>query len=765
MKRFGGHLGTGWTCRAQVRDSGTRAGSIDTWFTSPTGQVYRSKIAAARGLGLDPSRSKSAQPEPRKEKPLEDITPDNQRVLRRKDTLLKSKSKKSTKTDVKGVVENVLKGQGGNVVPQVVNLSLNEMGELLMSMANAVDLEDCYDGLLFYKEEQMRYEAKLANRRYYEEILAEQLSMQQMAKEELDGYIDGDEKLLDVEQGVPAVGPHQVPDDNGASDSQYSEQQRLFDGHSPKVQRPSESDGAEQGEEETNMIKLDDGRLVRRSARNNSSSKSKTWGEDMHGAKTGFQDVVEAMEALEAMDNEGELQPPGPPCFDGWETEVELIRKCLVRVPARLGRPAAEDPPPLSPRTRDPCVIDALLSLSDGDGDGDADGDGDFINQDALAQSPQKCAPWVQKGFPIAQLSANGGHPTSLHPATLFYLRNLREQQEAEERAAAKWAKEKAERREAKKLEKMAVKEGSALGATPVSNHPSSDVASGKPSSRPTFGERLRGKSMQDIESALMERLRSYVSGLGGILPGGWTVKAAIRQHGANAGGIDAYYFDPAGIKYKSMIKVAESLGLNCANATKAKSVAAVLKSSGQRSHQKVDEKIAYQIAYTTGANPTIPDTDSTPVFPAADTLWQDTKNDPPAVHDAVVKETSSGIDTPGIRNTPGSIKDGNADGAPAPGAQRKRPRKSSTSSDKTKNKGANTDANNHGTENDKRTGDDSGQHHERKSSGNRIGVGNDNNHEDDDDDKKRRKIAASGPGAHKGMIYLSIIDIYNGIT
>ena len=49
---LGGTLPDGWTCKAHIRDVGSRAGSVDTWFYGPAGEVFRSKVAvSAEGGG------------------------------------------------------------------------------------------------------------------------------------------------------------------------------------------------------------------------------------------------------------------------------------------------------------------------------------------------------------------------------------------------------------------------------------------------------------------------------------------------------------------------------------------------------------------------------------------------------------------------------------------------------------------------------------------------------------------------------------------
>lgn len=45
IEGLGGRLDGGWKCRANIRDFGSRAGSMDTWFTAPHGETFRSKVA------------------------------------------------------------------------------------------------------------------------------------------------------------------------------------------------------------------------------------------------------------------------------------------------------------------------------------------------------------------------------------------------------------------------------------------------------------------------------------------------------------------------------------------------------------------------------------------------------------------------------------------------------------------------------------------------------------------------------------------------
>jgi hypothetical protein len=76
IESLGGRLDGGWRCRANIRDFGSRAGSLDTWFTAPHGETFRSKVAVARGLGLDTGGA----PKPRA--PRRPVDPDRPRPVR-----------------------------------------------------------------------------------------------------------------------------------------------------------------------------------------------------------------------------------------------------------------------------------------------------------------------------------------------------------------------------------------------------------------------------------------------------------------------------------------------------------------------------------------------------------------------------------------------------------------------------------------------------------------------------------------------------------
>lgn len=54
VESLGGRLDGGWRCRANIRDFGSRAGSMDLWFTAPHGETFRSKVAVSGWLGALP---------------------------------------------------------------------------------------------------------------------------------------------------------------------------------------------------------------------------------------------------------------------------------------------------------------------------------------------------------------------------------------------------------------------------------------------------------------------------------------------------------------------------------------------------------------------------------------------------------------------------------------------------------------------------------------------------------------------------------------
>ena len=47
VEGLGGKLEGEWHCKAQMRESGSRSGSVDMWFKAPGGEVYRSKVAVS----------------------------------------------------------------------------------------------------------------------------------------------------------------------------------------------------------------------------------------------------------------------------------------------------------------------------------------------------------------------------------------------------------------------------------------------------------------------------------------------------------------------------------------------------------------------------------------------------------------------------------------------------------------------------------------------------------------------------------------------
>lgn len=80
--------------------------------------------------------------------------------------------------------------------------------------------------------------------------------------------------------------------------------------------------------------------------------------------------------------------------------------------------------------------------------------------------------------------------------------------------------------------------------------------------------------------SALMTKLREFVEDSGGTLPPGWRVEIKVRSAGSTAGTTDAYYFDPAGKRYRSRAEIAKHLGLEVPERARKSSGAAASGSS-----------------------------------------------------------------------------------------------------------------------------------------------------------------------------------------
>jgi hypothetical protein len=445
-----------------------------------------------------------------------------------------------------------------------------------MSMPTATDTDDCYDGLLYYKEAQLRHAAKLAARAA---AVAAQEEAARTAKD-----------LPQALECIPKAAEHGTEKQQALHDGGTQGNAATGEGDVAMADGPNldiiETEGpiVEAKGEETDDGEERGGKSSRRNTRHSmaaavaAAAAALAMGDTP--SKLDPEVAAVAADAAGFLSEEGGAQGgdvavlPGPPNWDGWETEVELIRKCFVKVPVRVGRPLEDEPAPLSPTSRSALLADALLSLSDSE---PGSKDNDVLARDVDVKIvpdtnyARPCAVWAEKKFPLDQLTANGGEPSALHPAALFYLRHVEEEFEAEERAARREAEERAARREAKRLEKAAAQAaGGGEGAA------SGDAPRRLPVPRAS-NVTMRGKTIEEIEAALMERLSSYVADLGGKLPAGWKVKASVRQNGANAGGVDAYYFDPRGKRLKSMIKVAEALGLEGVAGTKPRTLSAVL--------------------------------------------------------------------------------------------------------------------------------------------------------------------------------------------
>ena len=266
------------------------------------------------------------------------------------------------------------------------------------------------------------------------------------------------------------------------------------------------------------------------------------------------------------------------PALDPVRLELELIRKCLVKVPPRLGRPLLCEPPlAMSPpgATAHGQATEALLALTElqvlqgggsgvavhADGDGgdalDVDGGDDEVVEEeeeearpvkrgrrttapksyrALAaglqeEEPPPVAPkqpavvqpahpprelgaddplvriardgaWWSTGFVASQLCANGtGEPLALHPVTLGVLRRVEEEEAAEVAEAEAAARRKAEASAAAKAD---------AGKKPP-------AAPGVKKIAAPSGPSLRGKSIEEVEATLLDRLSIYVKYVNGI--------------------------------------------------------------------------------------------------------------------------------------------------------------------------------------------------------------------------------------------------------
>lgn len=588
----GGELSDKWKCRAQIRDYGSRAGSVDTWFTSPEGEVYRSKVAVARGLGLEAVRDPTKVKKPKApRKPSE------------------KKTAKANKDGDAGAGSGAAGGGGtgagtggaeepwkwGGSSSTNIDLSLDEYAELLMSMPAATDPYDVYEGLLYYKEAQVRHKNKLTA-----------AAAAAAEREELEEHAAAAAKALadaDAEDALNGAGG--TDDEDGNLETKAAKSKSHEGSNGGGAGHDGENGGADDKTAPMDVDKDDGGgsdedggsdadrtrpSTARRTTRRSlacavAATKAALRAHLASAAARGEEDDLGITES----DLEKEALEDFVPALDQWQIEMEVIRKCMVQVSTRLGRPDEDEPAPLSPTSKDAEVTDALLNLSDTEpgpdaaaaaGAGQHTGNGGDAWEEGGGKQEgggvqEACGHWCTKRFPIDQLMANDGSPAVLHPSALFFLRYQEETAAREERAAAAAAAAAAAKREARKQEKLAAM-GAAAGADGTPGAAGASDRPRLPLPKPA-NLSLRGKSLEEIEEALMERLSSYVSDLGGVLPSGWKVKASVRQNGANAGGVDAYYYDPYGRRHKSMIKVAEALGLEATAATKPKPLGSIL--------------------------------------------------------------------------------------------------------------------------------------------------------------------------------------------
>lgn len=591
---LGGNLSGEWKCRAQIRDYGSRVGSLDTWFTSPEGDVYRSKIAVARGIGLEPSSSKT----PKERKPKAHKKPSGPSAAGGGG---KAGTGGEGTAAINGDETVRLSGTG----TASVELSMDELAELILSMPCATDQFDVYEGLLFYKDALFQFEQKKASLAKDAATKKEMEERAEAAARELEEAEAKAQAEAEAEAAAAAAAADIKIDGNPENDESgigkrrrekksYTEPPEPMEIEDPPVATAAIEPAAVGGSDDHH----DEPQDKNAAAADNVGDSNKPTPLRSAAAEAAAQAAarkfhIETMAKLRGFDldveeNDGEncdkdaLEADPTleefmPKLDDWQIEMEIIRKCFVKVPIRLGRPSEDEPIPMSPSGRDAEVTDALLNLSDGD---PVTATGPGRRGSARKGREEEVVDvafghWSTKRFPIDQLCANDGAPIALHPAALFFLRYQEEEEARQERAAAAAAAAAAARREAKRQERLAAGGGVDADGRPLLPLP-------KPANLS-----LRGKSIVEIEEALMERLAAYVSDLGGVLPPGWSVKASVRQNGANAGGVDAYYYDPYGRRHKSMIKVATELGLEGSAATKPRPLGSIL---GSRAKAEGDD-------------------------------------------------------------------------------------------------------------------------------------------------------------------------------
>ena len=629
IESLGGMFREGdWACRAQLRDIGSRAGSVDTWFTAPDGEVYRSKVAVARGLGLDPQgrskgdgdkggtplankkHSEKKKRKKTKDKPEEDGSPSSKKEKGEKKEKSKDgdantgnnnkkssgsnkrKPQQNTKSKNKSTAELILERR--NRAPSV-DLTHEDLAELLLSMPEAPDQEDTYNGHLVNKGK--RPEAPVPSLPG-DELIDKALQIQDIEEppppaadiirpmlactstcdltvrpravedasvDYTDGVIGIDEEGVTMplsewddetepeedrilraaeialrrvailaarrrkreDAAVAAEEEDEEEKEEGAGNENGNgngpvgmddpQERRTPSPPPPPPPPPPESSPSVQDDKEDE--EQDDGSVeeaVELMHTPVEDAAMKTESVEREKEEQEEEEVVATTERRTTRKGGGPFSPAAP---EPRIIEAEVIRKCMAYLPERLD------------------FFTPMLPL-----------DREFRNADDLITS-------VLLTLPIARVD------------TPCYCTDDEMQKPAKKRKAASKGTEGDNEKEGAggaSEDGVAKKKKKAL--------PPKEKAE-KPPKQPRAhgGDGLKGRTTPEVEKALMDRLSSYVADLGGSLPDSWSVRAAVRMNGATAGGIDAYYYSPDGKRFKSMIKVAEELGLDIKNAVSAK--------------------------------------------------------------------------------------------------------------------------------------------------------------------------------------------------
>lgn len=401
VRKLGGDLGGEWKCRAQIRDIGSRAGSIDTWFTSPQGDVYRSKVAVARGLGLETSSgpSKPRAPRdpnkppraPREKKPKAEKQEDGGdgdgngsggaggSTKPKKEG--KGKGKGKGKSKDKDSSKPAVGADGKPVKPKfIVSLEPNDVADLLMSMPTAIDTDEVYEGPMFYREIEMKrdyYQEKLDSkykramqRQQAEEAANEAAKAARAAgknkvvEEEDDDEDDEDEE---EDEDVDVMNEDEQVKGEAAVDAKEEEKEEAANGVDNKSDEGTANGAADTtAKEDADDDPMDtDAPDAAKTADEDEEGDDEQEGKDdesfelapysrRHAAAAARMKTAALVESSFESDHDqsdaewelASLPRIGPdPALEPVRLELELIRKCFVKVPPRLGRPMSCEPP------------------------------------------------------------------------------------------------------------------------------------------------------------------------------------------------------------------------------------------------------------------------------------------------------------------------------------------------------------------------------------------------------------------------------------